>query len=186
GYHSGYAFNGRTYFKLTIQGSGGHGSSPHLANDPIVAGSHFVTTAQTVVSRRLDPLKTGVVTVGSFDGRGTFNVIKESIELEGDIRYADSQAQEVIDKEIHRIVDGLEAMFGVTCELTYTADYPPLYNDPAWTTFVEETLNQVDDDAIQTVQEFPKMTASDDFAYFLEKIPGNYFYIGGTPKGIEK
>lgn len=183
GYHSGYAFNGRTYFKLNIQGSGGHGSSPHMANDPIVAGSHFVTAAQTVVSRRLDPLSTGVVTIGSFDGKGTFNVIKDSVELEGDIRYADSQAQEVIDKEIHRITDGLEAMFGVTCELTYTADYPPLYNNQEWTSFVKETLHQVNDEAIQAVTPFPYLTASDDFAYYLEKIPGSYFYIGCSPKG---
>lgn len=183
GYHSGYAFNGRTYFKLNIQGSGGHGSSPHMANDPIVAGSQFVTAAQTVVSRRLDPLSTGVVTIGSFDGKGTFNVIKDSVELEGDIRYADSQAQEVIDKEIHRITDGLEAMFGVTCELTYTADYPPLYNNPEWTSFVKETLHQVNDEAIQAVTPFSYLTASDDFAYYLEKIPGSYFYIGCSPKG---
>src|SRR5690625_2897832 len=70
GYHSGYAFNGRTYFKLTIQGKGGHGSSPHKANDAIVAGSYFVTAVQTVASRRVNPISSGVVTVGSFDGKG--------------------------------------------------------------------------------------------------------------------
>src|SRR5699024_11054313 len=87
GYRSGYAFNGRSYFKLKIQGTGGHGSSPHSANDSIVAGAHFVTAAQTIVSRRLNPMDTGVVTIGSFDGKGTFNVIKDSVEIEGDIRY---------------------------------------------------------------------------------------------------
>ena len=77
---------GRSYFKLTIQGEGGHGSSPHTANDAIVAGANFVTTAQTIVSRRLNPFETGVVTIGSFDGKGQFNVIKDKIELEGDVR----------------------------------------------------------------------------------------------------
>src|SRR5690625_1122342 len=103
GYHSGYAFNGRTYFKLTIQGKGGHGSSPHKANDAIVAGSYFVTAVQTIASRRIDPMQSGVVTVGSFDGKGTFNVIKDSIELEGDIRYSNGEVQEVIDEEMHRL-----------------------------------------------------------------------------------
>ena len=109
GYRSGYAMAGRTYFKLKIQGSGGHGSSPHLANDSIVAGAHFVTAIQTVVSRRLNPFDMGVITIGSFDGKGQFNVIKDSIELEGDVRYMTEEVQQLINKEIHRIVNGIEA-----------------------------------------------------------------------------
>ncbi|SEQ43900.1 amidohydrolase [Virgibacillus subterraneus] len=184
GYHSGYSFNGRTYFKLRIQASGGHGSSPHKANDAIVAGSYFVTAVQTIISRRVDPLATGVVTIGSFDGKGSFNVIKDSIELEGDIRYSNDETQAVIDKEFHRIVGGVEELFGVTCELTYTPDYPPLYNDPELTAFVAETLEGVKDKNITEVREFPRMAPSDDFAYYLEKIPGSYFFIGCTPKGV--
>src|SRR5690625_3636932 len=186
GYRSGYAFNGRSYFKLHIQGTGGHGSSPHTANDAIVAGAHFVTVAQTIVSRRLNPMESGVVTIGSFDGKGSFNVIKDSIELEGDIRYSNDETQEVIDKEFHRIVRGVEELFGVTCELTYTPDYPPLYNDPELTAFVADTLKGVQEKDIKEVKEFPKMSPSDDFAYYLEKIPGSYFFIGCTPKGVEE
>jgi len=185
GYHSGYSFNGRTYFKLKIQGKGGHGSSPHKANDAIVAGAQFVTAAQTVVSRRVDPMNSGVVTIGSFDGKGSFNVIKDSIELEGDIRYSNDETQEVIDREIHRIVKGIEELFGVNCELTYTPDYPPLYNDPEVTEFVADTLNSIKDKDIEEVKEFPKLAPSDDFAHYLEKIPGTYFYIGCTPKDVE-
>lgn len=186
GYHSGYSFNGRTYFKLVLKGRGGHGSSPDKANDSIVAGCHFVTAIQTIVSRRVNPMKTGVVTVGSFDGKGTFNVIKDSIEIEGDIRYSDNEVQEVIEKEFHRIVKGIEEMFDVSCEITYTPDYPPLYNDPEITDFVAETLQNIDDKDITKVEEFPKMSPSDDFAYYLEKIPGSYFYIGCTPKGVDE
>ncbi|MGY0693425.1 amidohydrolase [Virgibacillus sp. FSP13] len=186
GYHSGYSFNGRTYFKLKIQGVGGHGSSPHLANDSIVAGAHFVTAVQTIVSRRLNPFDAGVVTVGSFDGKGTFNVIKDSVELEGDIRYADEEIQKVIADEFQRIVRGVEEEFGVKCDLTYTADYPPLYNDPEITEMVAQSLQRLDDKDITEVKEFPKMAPSDDFAYYLEKIPGCYFYIGCTPKGVEE
>ncbi|WP_029329108.1 amidohydrolase [Lentibacillus jeotgali] len=186
GYHSGYSFNGRTYFKLKIKGIGGHGSSPHKANDAIVAGAHFVTAVQTVVSRRVDPMHSGVITIGSFDGKGSFNVIKDSIELEGDIRYSDDETQKVIDDEFHRIVEGLEGLFGVTCELTYTPDYPPLYNNPELTAFVADTLNSIQDKEFNEVKEFPKLAPSDDFAYYLEKIPGSYFYIGCTPKGVNE
>ena len=117
GYSSGYAMAGRTYFKLKIQGVGGHGSSPHLANDAIVAGAHFVTAIQTIISRRLNPFDMGVITIGSFDGKGTFNVIKDSVELEGDVRYMTDETQQLIEKEIHRIVKGIEVEFGVNCEL---------------------------------------------------------------------
>jgi len=186
GYHSGYSFNGRTYFKLKIQGKGGHGSSPDKANDAIVAGSYFVTAVQTVVSRRVNPMEAGVVTIGSFDGKGSFNIIKDSIELEGDVRYSNDETREVIDKEFKRIVKGLEELFDVTCELTYTPDYPPLYNDPELTSFVADTLNGIQDSDIKEVKEFPKLSPSDDFAYYLEKIPGSYFYIGCTPKGVQQ
>ncbi|GAB3046710.1 amidohydrolase [Virgibacillus ainsalahensis] len=186
GYHSGYSFNGRTYFKLTIQGKGGHGSSPHKANDAIVAGAHFVTGIQTIVSRRINPMQSGVVTVGSFDGKGTFNVIKDRIELEGDIRYSDEEVQKVIDKEFKRIVKGIEVEFDVACELTYTADYPPLYNDPEVTEMVAQSLKSMNDKDIKEVKEFPRLAPSEDFAYYAEKIPACFFYIACTPKGVKE
>ena len=185
GYRSGYSMAGRTFFKLKIQGTGGHGSSPHLANDSIVAGAHFVTAVQTIISRRLNPFDVGVITIGSFDGKGTFNVIKDSVELEGDVRYMTGETQQLIDKEVHRIVKGIEAEFGVSCELTYTADYPPLYNDPKITADVVASLESMEDPAIKEIFEGPMLSGSEDFAYYLEKIPGCFFYIGCSPKGVE-
>ena len=186
GYRSGYAMAGRTYFKLKIQGTGGHGSSPHAANDAIVAGSHFVTAIQTVISRRLNPFDMGVITIGSFDGKGTFNVIKDSVELEGDVRYMTGETQSLIEKEVHRIVEGIEAEFGVSCEMTYTADYPPLYNDPKMTADVVASLKSMNDPAIKEISEDEMISGSEDFAYYLEKIPGCFVYIGAKPKGVEK
>ncbi|MEW5550467.1 amidohydrolase [Peribacillus frigoritolerans] len=186
GYRGGYSMAGRTYFKLSIKGVGGHGSSPHMANDAIVAGAHFVTAAQTVISRRLNPFDMGVVTIGSFDGKGSFNVIKDRIEIEGDVRYMTAETQQLIDKEIHRIVKGIETEFDVQCELTYVPDYPPLYNDPELTEFVKNSLESMNDKEIEKVVEFPVFSGSEDFSYYAEKIPGCFFYIGCKPKGVEK
>ncbi|TKH05066.1 amidohydrolase [Peribacillus simplex] len=186
GYHSGYSMAGRTYFKLAIKGVGGHGSSPHMANDAIVAGAHFVTAVQTVISRRLNPFDMGVVTIGSFDGKGSFNVIKDRIEIEGDVRYMTAETQQLIDKEIHRIVKGIETEFDVQCELTYVPDYPPLYNDPELTGFVKNSLESMNDKDIKNVLEFPVFSGSEDFSYYAERIPGCFFYIGCKPKGVEK
>lgn len=181
-YHSGYAMAGRTYFKLKIQGIGGHGSSPHMANDAIVAGAYFVTAIQTVVSRRLNPFDTGVITIGSFDGKGSFNVIKDAVELEGDVRYMNTENRDKMDAEIHRIVAGIEAMFGVTVELTYTNDYPPLYNDPAVTEQVVASLQKGLGEYLTGISEYDMLSGSEDFAYYLQKIPGVFFYIGAKPK----
>ncbi|EAH4322499.1 amidohydrolase [Listeria monocytogenes] len=181
-YHSGFAMAGRTYFKLKIQGVGGHGSSPHMANDAIVAGAYFVTAIQTVVSRRLNPFDTGVITIGSFDGKGSFNVIKDAVELEGDVRYMNTENRDKMDAEIHRIVAGIEAMFGVTVELTYTNDYPPLYNDPALTEQVVASLQKGVGEYLTGISEYDMLSGSEDFAYYLQKIPGVFFYIGAKPK----
>jgi amidohydrolase len=186
GYNSGYVFPGRAYFKLKIQGVGGHGSSPHLANDAIVAGSYFVTAIQTIVSRRLNPFDMGVITIGSFNGNGTFNVIKDSVEIEGDVRAMTEETRKLIEQEIHRIAKGIEVEFDVTCELTYTPDYPPLYNDPEVTEMVATCLRNAKDKDITDIREFPKMAPSEDFAHYAEKFPACFFYICCTPKGIEK
>lgn len=186
GYHSGYSMAGRSYLKVGIQGTGGHGSSPHKSNDAIVAGAFFVTAVQTIISRRLNPYDMGVITIGSFDGKGTFNVIRDRVELEGDIRYMSEETKEIIRKELDRIAKGLASEFGVECELTFTPDYPPLYNNPEMTNLVKQSIEKANDPDIKKVVEYPMMSPSDDFAYYLEKIPGCYFYIGCTPKGAEK
>ncbi|MEH7114031.1 amidohydrolase [Neobacillus niacini] len=186
GYNSGYVFPGRAYFKIKVQGVGGHGSSPHLANDSIVAGAHFVTAVQTVVSRRLNPFDMGVVTIGSFDGKGTFNVIKDSVEIEGDVRAMTDETRETIEREIRRIAKGIEEEFNVTCEVTYTPDYPPLYNDPEVTEMVASYLKEANDKDIAEVKEFPPMSPSEDFAHYAKKFPACFFYICCTPKGVEK
>ncbi len=186
GYNKGYVFNGRAYMKLNIQGRGGHGSSPHLANDAIVAGAHFVTAVQTIISRRLSPFDVGVITIGSFDGAGTFNVIKDRVTLEGDIRYMTNETKETIEREVKRLVSGLEAQFDVGCELTYTPDFPPLYNNPELTERVAEALKNANVNEITEVREVPPMSPSEDFAYYAEKFPACFFYIACSPKGVEK
>ncbi|MGZ9869827.1 M20/M25/M40 family metallo-hydrolase [Priestia endophytica] len=127
-----------------------------------------------------------IVTIGSFDGKGTFNVIKDKVELEGDVRGMTEETRELIEKEIRRIAKGIEEEFNVTCELTYTPDYPPLYNNPELTKMVETALKNTNDRDIKEVKEFPKLSPSEDFAHYAKKFPACFFYICCTPKGVEK
>ncbi|PTI42277.1 amidohydrolase [Staphylococcus succinus] len=181
-YREGNVQTGRDFFKLKVIGQGGHGSSPHAANDTIVAGAHFVTALQTIVSRRLNPFETGVVTIGSFDGKGQFNIIKDSIEIEGDVRALTDETKHTIKKEVQRLSKGLEAMFGVTCELDYQDDYPALYNDPQFTRFVVESLKNANTDALQSVEMCEAQPPSEDFAYYAKAIPSSFIYAGAAPE----
>ncbi|HDU0838197.1 TPA: amidohydrolase [Listeria monocytogenes] len=180
-YREGAIQTGRSYFKLKVQGQGGHGSSPHLANDAIVAASEFVVAVQTVISRRLNPFDVGSITIGSFDGKGSFNVIKDAVELEGDVRSMSEEARNIIQKEITRIVGGIEAMFGVTCELDYKNDYPVLNNDEALTDFVVKSIKGVKIPEITDVVRCEPQPPSEDFAYYAKELPSSFFYVGAMP-----
>ncbi|AYU56246.1 amidohydrolase [Staphylococcus debuckii] len=181
-YREGYVQTGRAIFKLTIHGQGGHGSSPHAANDAIVAGANFVTTVQTVVSRRLSPFETGVVSIGSFDAKGQFNVIKDKVEIEGDVRGLNDETKHRIAAELERIVDGLEHTFGVTCDYEFIDDYPALYNDPDFTEYVADTLKHAEHDAIQKVERCAPWPPSEDFAYYAKELPSAFIFAGAEPE----
>ncbi len=184
-YKPEFVQTGRAYFKLTVHGRGGHGSSPHMANDAIVAGSNFVTTAQTVVSIRLSPFETGVVTIGSFDGKGQFNVIKDTIEIEGDVRALTDDTRDTIQKELTHLVEGLEASFGVKCDFEFNKDYPALYNNPEFTSYVAETIKNAEGTDIQGVEECEAQPPSEDFAFYAVELPSTFIYSGAAPEDGE-
>lgn len=181
-YHAGNTQTGRSHFKLHIQGKGGHGSSPHLCNDAIVAGAAFVMNLQTIVSRRINPFDTAVVTIGSFDGAGQFNIIKDAVVLEGDVRSMSEEARAVVEAQLRQMVVGLDLTYGVTTTLDYAVDYPVLYNDPQITARVAAALRASKAPEIIGVEEIAPQPPSEDFAYYLEKIPGCYFYVGAMPE----
>ncbi len=180
-YREGNIQTGRAYFKVKIKGKGGHGSSPHLANDAIVAGSYFVQAVQTIISRRLNPFDVASITIGSFDGKGSFNVIKDSVELEGDVRVMTEETRELVEREIRRKLDGLQETFGITYELDYLNDYPVLYNDPELTEFVAESLKNSSLPEVKGVERCEPQPPSEDFAYYAKERPSVFFYVGAMP-----
>ncbi|MDN7246347.1 M20 family metallopeptidase [Planococcus shenhongbingii] len=184
-YRSGNTQTGRARFKLLVQGKGGHGSSPHMANDAIVAASSFVMNCQTIVSRRINPFDTAVVTIGSFDGKGQFNIIKDSVAIEGDVRTMSAESRELVEAEVRHFAKGLEESFGVETTLEYVNDYPVLYNDPEMTERVRQALIQAAIPEVDAVKEVAPQPPSEDFAYYLQEKPGCFFYVGAKPEGKE-
>lgn len=183
-YHAGAVQTGRATFKVVFQGKGGHGSMPHKANDTIVAASTFVTAAQTIVSRRISPFETAVVTIGSFDGKGSANVIKDSVTIEGDVRVMSEASRHIVEEEFKQILDGIATAFKVTYHLDYLNDYPVLINDTKVTETVKKALKA---QAIPEVKilECEPQTPSEDFAYYAQAIPACFFYVGAHIPGTE-
>ena len=177
-YHKGNIQAGRSRFAIKFQGKGGHGSMPHLANDTIVAASHFVTAVQTIVSRRLSPFENGVVTIGSFEGEGSFNIIKDSVRLTGDIRSLSNETRETIEREIDRIARGIGETFGMEVEVECTSDYPVLYNDPAMTDLVVDAIKEADIKEVREIYDGGPLPSSEDFSYYAKERPSCFYYVG--------
>ncbi|MBN1234031.1 MAG: amidohydrolase [Candidatus Coatesbacteria bacterium] len=168
-------------YKITINGKGGHGAIPEETVDPVVAAAHLITLVQTIVSRNVSPLDTGVVTVGLLNGGTAFNIIPEKVILEGTARYFRQSVGDLIYRRIDEILKGLDLTFGTNCSISYDQLTPPLVND----TYISEQVLSV------ARKLFPKekirtdiMTmGGEDMSYIANKVPCCFFLIGsGNPE----
>ena len=180
--HAGATQTGRANFDLTFTGKGGHASMPQLSNDVIVAGSYFVTQLQTVVSRRLNPFDVGSVTIGSFDGAGSYNAIQEQVKLKGDVRVMNEATRKLMKKNIKQIIKGIDVTFGVKSELNYDDNYPVLVNNQDLTKKVENWIKESKIPEVTAVKDSGVVNASEDFAYYAQKKPACFFYVGCQPE----
>ena len=174
-YHKGNTQTGRAKFSVKFQGLGGHGSMPHLSNDAIVAASHFVTAVQSIVSRRLSPFENGVVTIGSFAGEGTFNIIKDSVTVTGDVRAMSDETSHVIEREVKRIAKGIGETFDMKVEINYAKDYPVLYNDPAMTDLVVDAIREAKIPEVKEISDGGPQPPSEDFSFYAKERPSCFF-----------
>lgn len=182
-YHKGATQQARARFVINIQGRGGHGSSPHEANDAIVIASQLVVNLQTIVSRRMNPLDSGVVTIGSFDGKGQFNIIKDKVTLEGDVRCMSDHSRELIEKEIRCICEGMEKAYSCKIDLDYKNDYPVLMNDGDMTQLAVDAIREAKIKGVNGIEDCGPQSPSEDFSYYSQEIPSCFFYIGAKPDG---
>lgn len=162
---------------IKITGVGGHGGIPQNTVDPIVAGSAIVMALQTIVARNVPPLQAGIVSVGAFLAGEAPNVIPGTAELRLTVRALRPDVRDLLERRIHEVAQAQAATFGAQAEVNYQRRYPVLHNSPEHTQFC---LNLVRDwlgeDALAAEAE--PVTASEDFAFFLETIPGCFINIG--------
>src|SRR5699024_8944418 len=161
---------GADRFEITIQGQGGHGAYPHETKDAIVIAADVVNQFQKIVSRRLNPLETAVVTVGQFNAGTAFNIIADSTTLNGTIRYLNPDLQDKIKDEMKRLLHGICSAHGVTCKFEFLPGYPPVINHPDETELIFKTAEQITE--IKHAEEVSPHMAGEDFAYYLKNKPG--------------
>jgi hippurate hydrolase len=173
----GYAMASGDTCIIKVKGVGGHGAIPHAATDPVVAGAAIVMALQSIVSRNVPPLHAGIVTVGAFLAGDAPNVIPGEAELRLTVRALRPEVRDLLEKRITEIAQTQAAVFGASAEVNYIRRYPVLNNHAAETDFCKQVIRDwLGDDGLIPNPE--PVTASEDFAFFLEKVPGCYVNIG--------
>ena len=163
-------------FTATFVGRGGHGALPHQAIDPIVAAAHGVLAVQSVVSRTVDPVQPAVVTVGSLHAGSAPNVIPETARLDGTMRSFDPSVRELLREHVRRALEGAARGAGCRLDWELRPGYPAVVNDAAAVARLREAAGAVL--GADAVVETPPLAAAEDFAYFLERVPGAFALLG--------
>jgi amidohydrolase len=163
-------------FSLVVRGKGGHGSMPHTAVDPILAASHIVVNVQTIVSRNVDPLKPCVVSFGTVSGGTVFNIIPTEVCLSGTVRSFDAAVQALAERRLREIGEETARALGASCSFDYVKGYPALVNHAGMVDFVTGVAAKILGEGC--VKPIAPIMGGEDFAYYLQKVPGSFFLFG--------
>lgn len=172
---------GADSFTITVKGKGGHGGYPHETKDAILIGAEITSQLQNIISRRISPFQTAVITIGRFEAGTSFNIIADEAKLTGTVRYLDTDVQVKVKEEMNRVIEGICLANGATYEFDYQDGYPPVVNHHAETDIIFKAAKQIADVNEATVSE-PQM-AGEDFARYLQKLPGAFFFTGAKIDG---
>jgi len=170
----GLLFANTSELFIDFKGKGGHAAYPHLANDMVVAASHFITQIQSIISRRLDPLSAGVVTIGKMTSGTKQNIIADSARVEGTLRALSPQTMQLLKKAIQDHVAGIETAFSCTASIDFGSNYHQVVNHSEQTQAFMRYCREHNYD----VQICKEAMTGEDFGYFLKEIPGFMFWLG--------
>lgn len=164
-------------FTIRVLGRGGHGGLPHETADPIVAASQIVTALQTIVSRNVRPTDVGVVSVTTFRGGETYNVIPPLAELRGTVRAFRQDVHDLLERRMRELAEGIAGAMGCRAEIELKPLTLPVINSPE----VNARLRRVFAQIAPSVQQTSYQTmAAEDMSYFLNAVPGTFFFVGSA------
>jgi len=165
------------FFQIDVKGVGAHGAFPHTGIDPILVGSEIVLALQRIVSRAVDPLKQAVVSVTQFNAGFTGNVIPAAATLKGTTRAFLPEVQDLIEREMRRIAEGVAAAHGAEVDVVYQRRYPPTINTPAETEIAARAAQVVVGEG-NVRRDLAPVMGAEDFGWMLKAKPGCYVWLG--------
>ncbi len=171
-------------FEMEIRGTGGHGAMPHLAADAVVIAAQVASALQTIVSREVDPVQPAVLTIGEIGAGSAFNIIPETARMGGTVRTIDDDLRHRIPERMEELAKGVARGMRADAELDYTFSYPVTRNDPGAASLALKVAGSLfgEDRAVELSH--PSM-GGEDFAFFLQKLPGAYVWLGvGDVSGL--
>ena len=172
------------FVTIDIEGVGAHAARPHLGIDTVLVGAQIINAMQSVVSRNVDPLKSAVVSICMFQAGNTDNVIPQTVQLRGTARSLDAGVQDLLEKNLHRIVEHTAAAYGAKAKLTYRRSYPVLVNHDRETEFASAVASQIAG-AERVNTTLPPMMGAEDFSFMLNTKPGAFIWVGnGDSAGL--
>lgn len=167
-------------FYIDILGRGGHAARPHETIDPILIGAQLVTALQSIVARNTDPLASGVVSVTTFHAGNTDNVIPQTARLSGTVRALDEKVRAELEASVGRIATAVATTFGAEARVAYERGYPVTVNHATAAARVGDAVEQLLGSKAIDRAATPWM-AAEDFSFYLERVPGAYFFMGNGP-----
>jgi hippurate hydrolase len=170
----------------TIHGKSGHAAQPHKASDPVLMAAHLITQLQTVISRRLNPFQSGVLSICTIHGGHANNVIPDTVELSGTLRSMNQEWREYALRAIAEHSEHLcsSPLYGEgRCEFKPVRGYPPLVNNTASAEFARKSAENLLGTTL--VEDFEPKMWGEDFAYYTHHIPGTFWMLGIRPHGME-
>ncbi len=171
-------------FTLTIIGKGGHGAVPHAAVDPIFVSGHVITALQGISSRQVSALDSVVLSICTIRAGEGMTIIPQTVEMGGTVRLFNPDLRAKMPSMMEEIVRGVTSAFGAKYDLGYIHGYPATVNDPGFTKLALSAAEAaLGSENVRTLKN-PRMP-SEDFSYFLEKVPGAFATLGARPAGKE-
>ncbi|WP_428535051.1 M20 aminoacylase family protein [Rhodopila sp.] len=171
------------FFEITVTGKGSHGASPHQGIDPIMVSAQIIGALQTIVSRSIEPIEGGVVSVGSIAGGDAYNILPERVVMKGTARWYQPKVGDQIEAGMTRLVRGIADSFGASAELRFFRHAPATVNDAEATALALDAAKAVAGADRVCEMRAPTM-GGEDFAYMLNAKQGAYLMLGGG-RGID-
>jgi amidohydrolase len=164
-------------FDLTVYGKSGHGARPHLGCDAIYIAGQILSSLQSVVSRTTDPLQPAVVSIGKIAGGTARNILAGEVTLQGTVRSLDSAEARRLQKQVEKVASGVARALGGSIKLDYQAGYPVLINHKPVNDLYRAAIR--DAFGARSIVELKEpLMGGEDFAYYLQEVPGAMMRLG--------